>query len=80
MESLFSKKSTEISIPLSALNPAYEVITNKTHSLNFSPIPSDVKASTISKLNNDEIKNIFDMTLESLDKSIDFIEETTRKD
>lgn len=43
LDKLFVKKATEVSIPLAALNPAYEVLKGKEHSSNFSPIPSDVK-------------------------------------
>lgn len=75
LSKLFVKKATEISIPLSALNPAYEVLKNKEHSSNFSPIPSDTKPSTISKLAAEEIRKTFSMTLDALDKAINFIEE-----
>ncbi|MGM9533779.1 MAG: hypothetical protein ACI3VR_00930 [Intestinibacter sp.] len=70
-------KATEVSIPLAALNPAYEVITGKEHKSNFSPIPSDVKANAISKLTKEEIRAIIKMTLEGLEKAIEFIEENT---
>jgi len=75
MEHLFSQKTTEISIPLAMLNPAYEVLKSKSHSLNFSPIPSDVKASTICNLDDSEIRKLFAMTLNALDKVINFIED-----
>lgn len=75
LSKLFVKKATEISIPLAALNPAYEVLKTKDHSSNFSPIPSDNKPATISKLNAEEIRTVFSMTLDALDKAIDFIEE-----
>lgn len=79
LEELFGKKSTEISIPVAALNSAFEVLTNKKHTLNFSPIPSDKKATQISKLEPKIIRNIFELTLENLDKSINFIEQNNLK-
>lgn len=75
LNKLFVKKATEISIPLAALNPAYEVLKKKEHSSNFSPIPSDTKPGTISKLDEGEIRELFVITLKALDKAIDFIEE-----
>lgn len=79
LDKLFVKKTTEISIPLAALNPAYEVLMEKDHSNNYSPIASDAKASIISKLRKEEILNIFGMTLAALDKSIEFIEDNNLK-
>ncbi|KUR60775.1 hypothetical protein HF695_12165 [Bacillus safensis] len=73
-ENLFVQKATEISIPLAALNPAYEILQEKPHSANFSPMPSDVKASLMSKLNANELRTIFAWTLEALDKALAFIE------
>lgn len=79
-ENLFSKKSTEISGPLAALNPAFEKVSNKKHSSNYSPIPSDVKVSLISKLNRDKIIAIFEVTLEALDKALLFIKNNNLKE
>lgn len=70
---LIIRKETEVSIPLAALNLAYEVIKNKPHSSNFSPIPSDTKAIAISKLEVFELREIFSMTLDGLDKAMTFI-------
>lgn len=72
-KSLIIRKDTEISIPLAALNPAYELITNRPHSTNFSPIPSDVKAIAISKLDPDDLRSIFTTTLEALKMALNFI-------
>ncbi|RJS57983.1 hypothetical protein CJ481_19980 [Bacillus subtilis] len=74
LDGLFVQKATEISVPLAALNPAYEIIKQKPHSANFSPMPSDVKASLISKLKAEELRTIFSWTLEALDKALIFIE------
>lgn len=75
LDSLFVQKATEISIPLAALNPAYEILKEKPHSANFSPMPSDVKAQLMSKLNAEELRTIFTWTLEALDKALAFIEQ-----
>ncbi|QIW82956.1 hypothetical protein HCC49_03490 [Bacillus velezensis] len=74
LDNLFVQKATEISIPLAALNPAYELIKQKPHSANFSPMPSDVKASLISKLTAEELRTIFNLTLDALEKALTFIE------
>lgn len=75
LDGLFVQKATEISIPLAALNPAYEIIKEKSHTANFSPMPSDVKASLISKLKAEQLRIIFSWTLGSLDRVLAFIEE-----
>lgn len=74
LDGLFVQKATEISVPLAALNPAYEVLKQRTHSANFSPMPSDVKASLMSKLKAEELRTIFTWTLEALDKALTFID------
>lgn len=73
LDFLIIRKDTEVSIPLSTLNPAYELITGKSHSSNFSPIPSDVKATVISKLDAEDLRKIFNITLSALDKAIEFM-------
>ncbi len=80
LEKLFVIKATEISIPLAALNPAYEILKQKIHALNFSPIPSDVKASLISNLDEGEIRQIFSMTLDALNDALEFIEDNCLKE
>lgn len=70
---LFDMKNTEVSIPIANLNSAYEVITKKEHSLNFAPIPSDVREKQLCKLDADQLKKCFDITLKSLDRTIHFI-------
>ncbi len=74
-DKLFVFKATEISIPLASLNPAYEILKGKEHTSNFSPIPSDAKANIISKLDKNDIRQIFCMTLEALEWAIEFIED-----
>lgn len=79
LEQLIVFKATEVSIPLAALNPAYEVLKNKDHKSNFSPMPSDVKANLISKLDKGDIRKLFDMTLDALERAVEFIEENELK-
>jgi len=76
LEHLFVKKDTEISIPLAALNPAYEIVAREgVHGHNFSPIPSDVKTGVVSKLEPELIREIFSITLNALEVTLEFIEE-----
>lgn len=72
---LFVQKNTEVSIPLAALNPAFEIILGKKHTSNYSPIPSDTKESTISDMEPDKLRKCFEMTLTALDRTLDFINE-----
>ncbi len=73
LSNLIIVKATEISIPLACLNPAYEVLIKKEHATNFSPIPSDAKASAISKLEASEIRTIFSITLDAMENALSFI-------
>lgn len=73
LDDLIIREETKVSIPLSTLNPAYEIVKDRVHSSNCSPIPSDRKALAISKLEPVEIRAIFDMTLIALDKTLSFI-------
>lgn len=78
MEHLFAVKTTQISVPLAMLNSAYEVQQKDgNHTANFSPIPSDAKAGHISKLSSGEIRELFKLTLDGLDKAIKFIEQNS---
>src|SRR5699024_8913319 len=47
LDDLFIQINTRTSIPLATLNSAIEVISDKRHTLNYSPIPSDTKESFI---------------------------------
>lgn len=76
-ESLYTIKPTEVSIPVAALNSSYEVITEKEHSPNFTPIPSDVRETQLCSLaseNPDKLVECFKLTLQALDTALDFIE------
>lgn len=71
---LFVQKNTEVSIPLATLNSAFEIVLGKeNHSLNYSPIPSDTKEATISDMAPSQLRLCFEMTLNGLDKALDFI-------
>lgn len=74
-EGLFSPHTTNVSYPIAALNPAYEVlIKNSVHNNNYAPIPSDTKEAILTKLNPNHLKQIFELTLNSLDRALEFIE------
>lgn len=77
---LFNIKTTEVSVPIATLNSAYEVITEKTHTMNYAPIPSDVKENQICSLEEENLKKCFEITLEALDKALDFIKNNSLKD
>lgn len=64
----------KLSYSIAALNPAYEVLISGKHSNNFAPIPSDTKENQLCKLNPDKLKECFEMTLEALEKALNFIE------
>ncbi|MGE7869523.1 GmrSD restriction endonuclease domain-containing protein [Bacillus paramycoides] len=70
---VFKLKATEVSVPIAALNTAYEIVTGKPHSLNFTPIPSDTRESQIFNLPNHELLKCLELTLNSLDNAINFI-------
>lgn len=69
----FSPQKTSVSYPIAALNSAYEVVMDKTHTDAYAPIPSDTKENQLCALEPYILLKCFDMTLEALDKSIDFI-------
>lgn len=76
---LFKVKDTEVSIPIAALNPAYEVITNKKHSANYTPIPSDTRENNLCSLTPDELTRSFQLTLNALDTALEFIDKHSLK-
>lgn len=76
---LFSVKDTEVSIPISNLNCALEFLIGKEHSLNFTPIPSDVKENQLCNLTAEQLKNCFSITLNALDDAISFIQSNNLK-
>lgn len=64
----------KLSYSIAALNPAYAVLVSGKHSNNFAPISSDTKENQLCKLNPDKLKECFEMTLEALEKALNFIE------
>jgi hypothetical protein len=70
---LFKIKPTEVSIPIATLNTAYEVITKKEHTSNYTPIPSDAREVQLCELKPTDLLECFDITLDALDKVISFI-------
>lgn len=71
---LFVQKTTEVSIPLATLNPSVEVVLNKKHSSNHSPMASD-KKETIIDMEPEQLREVFDITIKALDRTLAFIEE-----
>lgn len=77
---LFEVFTTNVSYPVVALNPAYEVIVkNSIHNVNYAPIPSDQKASQLTSLNIDVLNKIVKLSLDSTEKSLEFIEKNDLK-
>ncbi|TDX51521.1 DUF262 domain-containing protein [Orenia marismortui] len=73
---VFRQKTTEVSYPIAALNPAYEIVTKRNHKPNCSPlcpISSDTNEDKLCSLNASDLNKCFDLTLDALDKTIDFI-------
>lgn len=70
---LFPVKATQVSIPIATLNAAYEVVLNKEHSSNYTPIPSDTRENQIALLNTEQIKECLNITLLALDSTLKFI-------
>ena len=75
----FMPQKTVVSYPVAALNPAYEVVMSRPHSGNYSPMPSDTKENQLCNLPPEKLKKCFSMTLEALDKVLDFIEDNNLK-
>lgn len=71
---LFKVKDTEVSIPVATLNSAYEIVKEKIHTANYTPIPSDTRENQLCSLKADELKKCFEITLNALEKALDFIE------
>lgn len=73
-EELFTPFTTNVSYPIAALNPAYEVVVKDSyHNTNYAPIPSDTKEAILTKLDIDTLKSIIEITLDSLEKGLEFI-------
>ena len=71
----FTPQKANVSYPIAALNPAYEVLISGKHSNNFAPISSDTKENQLCNLEPEQLRKCFDVTLEALDKVMKFIED-----
>lgn len=76
-DSFFTPQKTNVSYPISALNPALESITSKQHLNNYAPMPSDSKESILCNLKPEQLKKCFSITLNALDKVLDFLNENS---
>lgn len=75
----FTPEKTTVSYPIAALNPSYEIVTGKGHSINYAPIPSDTKENQLCGLTPEELKKCIEATLSFEEKVLDFIEENLLK-
>lgn len=73
-DEVFIAQTTNLSYPISALNPAYEVIMELQHSNNYCPMAPDVRENAICSMQPSQIQLCFKLTLAALDKTLDFIE------
>lgn len=72
----FTPQKTNVSYPIAALNPAYELLVSGKHlNNNFAPMSSDTKENQLCNLKPEKLKECFDATLEALDKALEFIED-----
>lgn len=79
-ENLFRQKTTEVSYPMTLLNPAYELLKKKKHSSKYSPIPSDYTFGILDDFKEaEEVRKVFSITLKALSQSITFIKENKLK-
>ena len=75
----FTPEKTTVSYPIAALNPSYEIVTGKGHSINYAPIPSDTKENQLCGLTPEELKKCIEITLSYEEKVLDFIEANSLK-
>lgn len=75
----FTPQKTNVSYPIAALNPAYEILISGRHSNNFAPISSDTKESQLCNLKPEELLKCFSITLKALDEVLKFIEDNKLK-
>ena len=80
-DELFSPFSSNVSYPIASLNPAFEyLIKDGLHSKNYAPIPSDTKEKMFLKLTKQQLEKMSQLTLEALNKALDFIFEYQLQD
>ena len=75
----FTPQKTNVSYPIAALNPAYEFLISGKHSNNFAPMSSDTKENQLCNLKPEKLQECFKITLEALDRTLDFIEDNNLK-
>ncbi len=75
----FTPQKTNVSYPIAALNPAYEILISKRHSNNFAPISSDTKENQLCNLKPEQLVKCFEITLDALDKVLKFIDDNRLK-
>ena len=75
----FTPQKANVSYPITALNPAYELLNSGRHSNNFAPISSDTKENKLCNLRPEQLANCFKITLAALDKALKFIEDNKLK-
>lgn len=73
-DDVFIAQTTNLSYPISALNPAYEIVVGQPHSNNYCPMAPDVRENAICNLEPEQIKECIKITLEALDKVLNFID------
>lgn len=75
----FRPQKAHVSYPIAALNPSYELLFSDKHANNFSPMSSDTKESQLCRLKPEELQKCFKITLNALDKTLQFIEDNDLK-
>lgn len=75
----FKPQKANVSYPIAALNPAYEILISGRHSNNFAPISSDTKENQLCNLEPEQLISCFNVTLEALDTTLKFIEDNKLK-
>lgn len=73
-DEVFLAQTTNLSYPISALNPAYEVIMGLPHSNNYCPMAPDCRENAICNMEPAQIRQAFELTLKALDRALDFID------
>lgn len=75
----FTPQKTNVSYPIAALNPAYELLISGHHSNNFAPISSDTKENQLCNLTPEQLQKCFKITLEELGTALNFVEKNNLK-
>lgn len=78
-KNFFTPQKTSTTYPIAALNPAFEMLTSRSHSGNYAPISSDTKENQLCNLKPDILSKCFSMTLQALDTVLDFIDDNELK-